>query len=95
MKTRNGQVKLRGNNESGNCLFLLNAPKENLNFTGDSDDESKLCFLDFTKFFKLYKEFDKPSDDKAKEEHAVLDIEINDNTNEAVIMNVKSNKDSC
>ena len=94
-ENKDGQVKLRGNNESGNCLFLLNAPKENLNFTGDEDNESKLCFLDFTKFFKLYKEFDKPNDDKTKEEHAVLDIEINDNTNEAVVMNVKSNKSPC
>ena len=94
-ENKDGQVKLRGNNESGNCLFLLNAPKENLNFTGDEDNESKLCFLDFTKFFKLYKEFDKPNDDKAKEEHAVLDIEINDDRNEAVVMNVKSNKSPC
>ena len=94
-ENKDGQVKLRGNNESGNCLFLLNAPKENLNFTGDEDNESKLCFLDFTKFFKLYKEFDKPNDDKTKEEHAVLDIEVNDNLNEAVVMNVKSNKSPC
>lgn len=92
---KEGQVKVRGNNESGNCLFLLNAPKENLDFIGDEETESKLCFLDFTKFFKLFKEFDKPNDDKSKDEHAVMNIDINEETNEAVIMNIKSNKNPC
>lgn len=93
-ENKEGKVKLRGNNESGNCLFLLNAPKENFDFTGD-DTETNLCFLDYTKFYKLYKEFDNPNDDTAKNEQAVLDIEINENTNEAVIMNIKSNMTKC
>ena len=93
-ENKEGKVKLRGNNESGNCLFLLNAPKENFDFTGD-DTESNLCFLDYTKFYKLYKEFDNPNDDATKNEQAVLDIEINEDTNEAVIMDIKSNKTKC
>lgn len=93
-ENKEGMVKLRGNNDSGNCLFILNAPKENFDFTGD-DTESKLCFLDYTKFYKLYKEFDNPNDDAALDEKAVLDIQINDETNEAVIMDVKSSKTKC
>ena len=43
----------------------------------------------------MYKEFDNPNEDAAKDEKAVLEIQINDETNEAVMMDVKSNKTKC
>lgn len=92
---KDGQVKLRGNNDSGNCLFILKAPKDNFDFAEDKD-ESTLCMLDYTKFYKFYKEFDNVDEkDNNNSEQAVLDVAVNENTDEPVLMDISSNKTKC
>lgn len=87
-KHKDGKIKLRANNASKNCLYLMDAPESYFGFDGEC-----LCMIDYKKFKGFFDVFNNISSDEKKSEETLISVEY-DGDNEPIQMNLKSSKRS-